>query len=376
MLNTAVFRVDASLAIGTGHVMRCLTLARALVEEGCRCHFVMGKHQGNLAEFVAANGMAVHLLDIPPGLKSPESMPLAGEKYSWLGKSWEEDAEQTSDILKHLRPDWLVVDHYALDERWESRVATYVGQILAIDDMADRKHACDVLIDQNLGTTPLDYAALVPAHCKLLIGPEYAILRPRFEQLRKQSLNRRRASASNRILICMGGVDADNFTGIVLNALASSRIPVPRIELDIVMGIASPWIDIVRSQVERLPYKTAFGIGVKDMAERMCQADLCIGAAGSMSWERCCLGLPSLIFVLADNQRKIAQALADSGAATILELPPASTVLGESLTHILQDRRSVAEMSEQAARITDGKGCKRILAQLPQETRCENHVVL
>lgn len=357
-----VFRADASIQIGAGHVMRCLTLARALRNCGHQCEFVYRNHQGNLGAMIAHEGFDIHILNSASssGLYFEEGSALA--HAHWLGTAWQHDAEQTLKAISGNQIDWLVVDHYALDARWERRVAAHVNKIMVIDDIADRPHECQLLLDQNLGRTAQDYNGLVPETCTRMIGPHYALLRPEFAEFREASLERRRIPKLGRILITLGGVDKDNVTGQVLDALAKSSLP-QETELDIVMGASAPALETVRLQSEALPFRTTVSVNVSDMAERMYMADLCIGAAGSTSWERCCLGLPSIMVVLAENQREIARALEHSGAAYLLNKEELSVHLVPLLDELRISSCPIVDLSNRAKAICDGLGAPRLVEE-------------
>lgn len=349
------FRADASVQIGTGHVMRCLTLADELTRQGHECRFVCREHEGHLGELITSKGYGLTLL---PSCSDNEldTKDSRSDNYAlWLGVPWQEDARQTLDALTPWQPDWLVVDHYALDAEWERALANAVGSIMVIDDLANRCHECALLLDQNLGRVESDYDGLLPEDCQRLTGPGYALLRPEFANLREQSLKRRQQPELKRILISLGGVDRTNVTGQVLDALSESALPVTT-ELDIIMGAAAPYLDEVRQQVSRLPFKATVSVGVTDMAERMSLADLSIGAAGGTSWERCCLGLPAILVVLAENQVAGATALEASGAAVkIDDIDQICTTLPSVLMALSVPNR-LARMSKAAAVITDGNG--------------------
>ncbi|WP_353979031.1 UDP-2,4-diacetamido-2,4,6-trideoxy-beta-L-altropyranose hydrolase [Salinicola endophyticus] len=360
------FRVDASLEIGTGHVMRCLTLATALREHhAARCCFLCRELPGHLIARIEAEGFEVLRLAAPV----EEGTSLSGGQAegpahaAWLGVDWSQDAHESADLLESLAPDWLVVDHYALDARWELAARPSGTRMLVIDDLADREHVADLLLDQNLGRLVEDYADLVPASCRLMIGPDYALLRPEFAEWRRTSLERRATrQALSQLLISLGGVDKDNVTAEVLQALRHAELP-RTCRITVVMGATAPWIEVVKSVAGTLEQPTEVVTNVSDMARRMAEADLAIGAAGSTSWERCCLGLPTLILVLAENQRDIAAALESAGAAIRLD----SGALGEDLSSVLarvMGARYLSRMSERAARLVDGEGVKRLTAAL------------
>lgn len=358
------FRADASVQIGTGHVMRCLTLADALRAHGHECLFICRDHPGNLSDLIDQYGFDLHLLSQQPSaIRGVDDEDDFTPRYAqWLGVSWEQDAEQTLNVLNGKKTDWLVVDHYGLDAHWERQIAAHVNKIMVIDDVANRAHECQLLLDQNLGRKAQDYNGLVPAACTRLIGPHYALLRPEFTEFREASLERRRIPKLGRILITLGGVDKDNVTGQVLDALAKSSLP-QETELDIVMGASAPALETVRLQSEALPFRTTVSVNVSDMAERMYMADLCIGAAGSTSWERCCLGLPSIMVVLAENQREIARALEHSGAAYLLNKEDLSVHLVPLLDELRISSCPIVDLSNRAKAICDGLGAPRLVEE-------------
>lgn len=370
------FRTDASLQMGSGHVMRCLTLADALKARGAQCHFISRAHQGHLMEVIRQRGYTVNSLAAPvqqmqsaintiaiTGQDAQNKKPKKLAHETWLGNTWQADAQETSTTLASLKLDWLVVDHYGLDQRWENALAVHCCQLMVIDDLADRPHLCNMLLDQNLGRQPQDYAGLVPIHCQVLSGPEYALLRPEFAALRTYSLQRRQAQpALRQLLITMGGVDQPNATGQVLQALKTCELPA-ECRITVVMGLTAPWLKNVQELAEQMPWPTAVMVNVNDMAQRMADSDLAIGAAGSTSWERCCLGLPTLMVVLADNQKEAAEHLQKAGAADCLSF-------GGLLLQDLHDRlqcfidhpKQLGQMSNFASAITDGQGVERIIS--------------
>jgi UDP-2,4-diacetamido-2,4,6-trideoxy-beta-L-altropyranose hydrolase len=361
------FRVDASLQIGTGHVMRCLTLADALSSRGAECGFICRAHPGNLIEFIRKKGYHVHSLPSAP-VGGASMLAATNESLlahaTWVGVSQREDALECAVVLSEQPADCLILDHYGLDACWETELKPYYRKLLVIDDLADRPHQCDLLLDQTFARNPADYQTLVPADCTLLCGSQYALLRPEFASLRDCSLQRRKGQPLGKLLITMGGVDKDNATGEVLRVLHSSKLPAD-CHITVVMGPTAPWLAEVRQLAEEMPWTTTVRVGVDDMAQLMADSDLAIGAAGSTSWERCCLGLPTIMLLLAENQTKVAQELELAGAVKLLksqdqvltELP----VLLDSLVSSPSLRQA---MSMTAAGIVDGGGVARIIGYL------------
>jgi UDP-2,4-diacetamido-2,4,6-trideoxy-beta-L-altropyranose hydrolase len=356
-----VFRADASLEIGTGHVMRCLTLANALANGGADCAFISGEHAGHLADLIRAHGYAIHLLPVPTvGYAAPVT---PGSHAGWLATSWEEDAMRVRTLLADSPPDWLVLDHYAIDARWERSLTDVRKRLLVIDDLADRPHDCDLLLDQNLCRSIVDYEGLIVQPCQILAGPDYALLRPEFNKLRGVSLRRRQTVSGFSVLVTMGGVDVPNATGLVLETLKTIPLP-PNARIDVVMGAHAPWLTSVVECARTMPWQTDVHVNPPSMARLMVSSDLAIGAAGTTALERCCLGLPSLQAVLADNQEKGAAALELAGAAMCIGRPEdISRTLPNLMPRVL-NRGTLNAMSMAAFAVTDGGGATRVAAEM------------
>ncbi|WP_380873291.1 UDP-2,4-diacetamido-2,4,6-trideoxy-beta-L-altropyranose hydrolase [Sphingomonas sp. DBB INV C78] len=353
------FRTDASLEIGTGHVMRCLTLADALRAQGGDCVFVCRPHRGHLLEQIRARGHEVRAL--PP---LPASFVARADDTfhaAWLGLGWTRDAEETLSLATGERFDWLVVDHYALDRRWEEALRPICGRLMVMDDLADRAHDCDLLLDPSLGRTVSDYRNLLPMGAATLLGPQFALLRPEFAALRGESLARRHSPRLAQLLITMGGVDKGNATGRVLAALSSCSLPAT-LRITVIMGAHAPWLADVRAQGALMPVPTKVLVAVDDMARLMARSDMAIGAAGGTSWERCCLGLPTIQFILAENQTGIAAQLAQVGAAVCADDETLPKAFGDFEDGVSSGQ--LAEQSRIASLITDGFGADRIAAEL------------
>lgn len=357
-----VFRADASIQIGTGHIMRCLTLAEALREHGAQCRFICRSHPGNLIEMIRQRGFDVLVLPHDSNWTGTDVTQPA--HATWLGANWAADAEQTKVGVGEAVIDWLIVDHYGLDERWERVLAPHYRKLMVIDDLVDRSHACDLLLDQTLGRKAADYRPLVPANCRLLCGAQYALLRPEFAALRPYSLQRRAQPVLRELLITMGGVDKDNATGQVLQALHTCPLPA-NCRITVVMGTAAPWLDDVRAKAQDMPWPTRVLQGVSDMAQLMADSDLAIGAAGVTSWERCCLGLPTAMLVLADNQRYASSLLEQAQAVRMLEAGPLLHVgIARFIEDMTNDLRCLAGLGHSASLITEGRGNERVVAKL------------
>lgn len=350
------FRTDSSRRIGTGHLMRCLTLADELARRGHDILFICRELEGNVNALVHDRGHRLELLPAPlvSGTAMVEEKTPA--HAAWLGVSQATDAEQTAAALDHAsagKLDWLVVDHYALDTRWERQLRNRCVRLMVIDDLADRPHVCDLLLDQNLyPDIEMRYQGPVPDTCRTLLGPRFALLRPEFAQLRRDL--RTRTGKVQRILVFFGGVDAENVTLKALEAL--SLVADPRIRVDVVIGQSNPHQEQLRRYCEDRP-EFCLHVQTEHIAELMAAADLAIGGSGIATWERCFLGLPALVVSFAANQIGVARAVADSGAQVNLgwhEQLRNSTFAGE-IKRLIAAPQALKAMSIAGIRLMGGR---------------------
>jgi len=292
-----VIRTDASIKIGTGHVMRCLTLANQLKRHGVEVTFVCRNLEGHSISYLREQGMEVSIL----------------QSYE---VQWKLDAEETIAIIKEMdnEADLVIVDHYGLDGRWEKELRHYTRQIMVIDDLADRSHDCDLLLDQNYYLNMKErYIGLVPDHCVQMLGPDYVLLRDEFLQVANEP--RERTGQINNILVFFGGTDPTEETIKALEAI--KELNITEIEINVVVGASNPKCHEIELMCEEME-NTNFHCQVSNMAELMWKADLAIGAGGSTAWERCLVGLPSLTVVLAENQFELTRTVANQGATIYL----------------------------------------------------------
>ncbi len=361
------FRTDASLQIGTGHVMRCLALADALQSAGAKCHFICREYPGNLITSIFQRGFTVSVLPVATdtSVTNEVSVETQSNYAAWLGADWAKDAAQATIGIGATEVDWLIVDHYAIDARWEQALRPMCRKLMVIDDLADRPHDCDLVLDQNLGRNAGDYSQLVPEDCTVLAGPLYALLRPEFAVLREESLRRRASPQLKHMLIAMGGVDQDDATGKLLEALQDCQLPA-EMRITVVMGQLAPWLGRVQLLAKQMLQPTEVKVNVTNMAQLMTDSDLAIGAAGSTSWERCCLGLPTLIVVLAENQRNAAAALVKSGSVRTIGNVDAIPQALQSMLNLLVTSDALSQLSQKSCLITDGQGTSRVRKALSE----------
>jgi UDP-2,4-diacetamido-2,4,6-trideoxy-beta-L-altropyranose hydrolase len=355
-----LFKADASNIIGAGHVMRCLTLADALHVQGGHCEFICREHKGDLRTYITSRGYTVHSLPF-----STHITPERNNHPSWLSTTWKQDAQETINIISKLtnKIDWLFVDHYGIDARWHNELRPYTTKIAVVDDLADRLYNCDLLIDQLPHRIPADYKPLVPTSTRLLLGGRYAMLRPVFAELRNQSLNKIKTLASiKRVLISMGGTDLLNATHVALELLTKSNIA-RGIDVDILSGQQA---EQVKSTFNDVPFNIHIHPVTTPIHELMLKADIAIGAGGLTAWERCCLGLPTFLMTIAQNQHDAARALQKYEAAVLLgdmdhfDMAHAITVFNETIN----DMQKLKILSANAAKICDGTGIALIIDKL------------
>jgi len=351
------FRVDASSKIGTGHFMRCLTLADGLKQRGAQIRFVSRYLPEHLRSMLAAKNQEFVLLD-----SNQNDIGLDELAHShWLGVSQMQDAQDTIRSLSDETWDWLIVDHYALDERWESALRRSARCTMVIDDIADRKHDCDILLDQNYYTDmAIRYAGKVPDRCKTLLGSEYALLQSDYAELHERVPPRE--GPIRCVFIYFGGTDTDNLTGRSISAFLSLNRP--NIEVDVVVSPSSPHVEAIRKQVEGHA-NIHLHDSLPTLAPLMTKADIAIGAGGSTSWERLCMGLPAIVISLAENQRSIAEELHHRSVIRWLGHKDGVAIGGiaKELKRLI-DQGMDREWSQQCFKLVDGKGVKRVGAAL------------
>lgn len=352
-------RTDASVDIGSGHVMRCLVLAERLRQHEILAEFVCRDLPGNAIPHIQARGFTVHRLPYAGGRHVLTSSP---PHEKWLGVHQEQDVRECTSLLERGgKVDWLVVDHYALDSNWELAMRQYARRIFVVDDLADRMHDCDLLLDQNLHENGASrYAGNVPVLCRRLLGPRYALLRPEFSELRR-SMPERPGQVS-RVLVFFGSIDPRNYTTLALDALAMWRMP--GLHVDVVVGSGNPHRAAIERRCAEMDGCTLH-VDTPRMGSLMLSADLAIGAGGSSTWERACLKLPSIVFAVADNQRELAASMSAHGA---LQLLPADgttpEVLLGAISKLAADRGRLRDYARISGELVDGLGVERVAREL------------
>lgn len=338
-----IFRCDASVSIGYGHVMRCLTLADKMHEGGWVCSFCVSRETLEAMSFLEGRGFPLHVFE-----------------------NDSDDLAHLNNLLVAEKADLLIIDHYGRDVEFESAMRKSVPLIVVIDDLADRHHDCDILIDQTFGRSADDYKSLTPHNCKILTGTDYAMLAPQYMELRQKALEKRQENGEvENILVSLGGTNLHNCTDFVLTALEECKGK--SLSIDVVLGASAQNLEDIKEHIQNINnaglHQVKLHISINNMHELMLKADLAIGAGGTTSWERCCLGLPTIVIELADNQKLAIKKLEEQGA--IINLGHHNNIsaeqMKESILLFLKNKKLLLSMSRKASTICDGIGTNYIL---------------
>lgn len=333
-----IIRADASNVIGSGHVMRCLSLADSLSQKRANVTFICRDLPENLFSLVNKRNFQV--------------IPLTAKD------SKKQDFNLLNYANNNGKPDWLIIDHYDLNRDWERQARPYVKKILVIDDFTHRAHDCDVLLNQNFYEKPQSlYKGLLPDTCQKLVGPSFALLHSTFREFRQKL--RRRDGLIKKVLIFFGSGDS---TGETIKSLKTiTLLNNPEIHWDVVVGENNVEKEAIKGLCKKIPLST-FHCQTNNMPQLMHQADLALGAGGSTTWERCCMSLPSLLISTASNQESIAKS-ADTQKFGIY-LGPSQKVtpqlIKDQLETLLANPEKVLQFSKNASVLVDGNGGNRV----------------
>lgn len=350
-----IFRVDASNRMGVGHLARCVTLANALRGRGIDVSFICREHLGHLSDLLRRHALPVTLLPAPP----PSAVSIDIEDYAvWLGVPVGEDAAQTIEALGGERPDWLVVDHYSLGFKWEREIRRHVRRLAVIDDFPTRRHECDLLLNQNYSTeSPELYRQRLPDSTRALLGPHYALLARQYAEYRQ--VQPVRGPQCERVLVFFGGADPHNMTERALAALSQPECQ--SLEVDLVVGINHPYREALAAAAARRPLTRLHG-SRPHLADLIARADVAIGAGGAMTWERMCLGLPSLVVSCADNQQPACDALHQAGLIRYLGhwSTIQSSEIAAAVLVLAKDSSARTDLALRGQAEVDGLGASRV----------------
>ena len=353
----AIFRVDASEKIGSGHLFRCLTLASCLRDRGFSISFACSALPDSMATIVLNEGFKLISLSVEFELSDQVNVERT------LGhREQEADAIALLESGEVSGTSWIIVDHYGLDEHWERLVRPHCEHMLAIDDLANRHHVSDILLDQNLGSQKrFQYRTLTLSSTRLLLGPEFALLRPEF--LSGRSRVTIRQGGVRRVLVSFGGVDPTNEASKTVQAL--KRTPGISNGIDVVAGAGNPNAENLRRLCME-DRRIRFYREVSNMAELMAQADLAIGGCGATSWERCAMYLPAVAVVVSENQREIAAGLLEANAAEIVgwHTNVSDKDIELVVVNLCESPSHLTDLSRAAGCLVDGKGVQRVMNEM------------
>jgi UDP-2,4-diacetamido-2,4,6-trideoxy-beta-L-altropyranose hydrolase len=334
-MTRVLFLPDAGPEVGGGHVIRSIALADALAAQGAECAFA-----ATPAAIKVLDVFAPHMLDrLPVGALG---LPELAEEACRQAQAWFADV--------------VVVDHYGMGAAEEQVLRTAVKRVAVIDDLADRAHRCDLLVDPSLGRKAEDYAELVPAGAVVLTGPRHALIRAEFAAARAAAQKRRGSTAPpGRVLVSLGLTDLD---GITERAVDAIRPLARRLQLDVVLGAEAPSL----RSLQRAIGGPKVHVDARNMPELMTEADFAVGAGGASVWERACLGLPSVLVILAENQRAQGYQMQDRGAALTVDASADDfgARLGDAFMLLRDDPAVRTRLSQRSSAMCDGQGAKLV----------------
>ena len=363
---TFIIRVDASSEIGTGHVMRCLTLANVLKKNGEKVAFISKKYDGNLISFCLKNGFKIY--SIPKYLTAHKK-----ENSDPYYLSQKEDAAETINIINKnkLSPKCVIVDHYGISLKWERLIRPHTKTIFVIDDLFNRKHDCDFLLNQNyLPDMASKYNNLIPANTKTFFSPRYALLRDEFKtQIAKKSL--KKEDSTFNIFVFFGGSDTVNMTEKVIQAINFFKNTTENKQLknNLIANIVVGANNNKKKEIELLCKKNdylKYHYNISNISEIMKQTDIAIGAGGSTTWERCAIGLPSIVVTIAKNQEETTKYCAEKEVLNYLGKAENITIecIARAINELILSPSKRSAFSKKSMDLVDGNGADHIYSQL------------
>ncbi|MES2528819.1 MAG: UDP-2,4-diacetamido-2,4,6-trideoxy-beta-L-altropyranose hydrolase [Bdellovibrionota bacterium] len=350
-----LIRADGAPEIGVGHLTRCLTLAVALKSNGHEIKFLMTDHSGNFSSIVTKDGFEVVFVSRGEGYQKP----VTGKESTWLGNELSYELIEANKVIEKYNPDLAIVDHYGLDAAWEKEIRKSVKSIFVIDDLANRAHDCDYLLDQTFGRTNLDYIKLVPAGCKFFLGSDYALLRPEFSR----SVPFR--TSLKKIFVSFGGSDPRGITLKIIQGIELEQKT--KMHITVILREDSLGYEEVKNITQNSIHHYEHLSSTNKMADLMASADLAFGAGGTSAWERCAVSLPAIGVQLADNQKLVLENLSRKGA--LINIGDFQTVTPDvvysTLRIILENESFLNAMSKASHEVCDGQGVDRVAAIFP-----------
>jgi len=339
---TLLIRADASVATGTGHVMRCLALAQAWQDVGGKAVIAMAEATPAIVERLHREKIEVVRLDVTPGSA--------------------DDAVQTCALARQWNSEWVTADGYRFGAEYQVAIKSQGLHLLFIDDDGRaQNYSADLVLNQNAHATESLYEKRA-GYTKLLLGPRYAVLRREFASWR--DWRREIPAAGQRVLVTMGGSDPDNFTQRVIEGLREVRAP--RLEGHVVVGGSNPHRRSLEQALLGSPHALHLETNVVDMPALMSRCDMAVACAGTTSLEMCLMGLPAVLVDLAENQTPIARELARRGIAIYPGSARDVTLrqIATDVESLLSSAERRSRMSQLGRALVDGKGAQRVVIEL------------
>lgn len=354
VLHVAI-RTDASATIGTGHLRRCLSLAEAMLDLGCVRITLLTRRLDEVASRVleGEENLMVRWLDAPDGQATIETDGTPPHHF-WAGVPWRQDADETVEILRDNAVDWLIIDHYAFDARWHEAVREGLNcRMLVVDDLADRPLGPDLLVDPNWDPDHAGkYAGRLVRESALLGGTRLALLSRGYRDARRHEFR----DTVSSIGIFMGGTDPGNVSATVLRACR--EVAGFKGTIEIAATRANPNLSALRAACDRWP-DTRLLVDQRDLSEFFARHDIQVGAGGGATWERCCIGAPSILLAFAANQASIVRQLGELGVVLpVANLDPQD--IGTAVHSLIEDPATRASMADRCRALVDGWGCVRV----------------
>lgn len=338
-----MLRADGDSQMGMGHVMRCLALGQAWQDAGGRVAWAMAAIPSALVARLKSEGMEVFQLAVHPGSA--------------------DDARETAKLARRQGAGWVIVDGYHFDAGYQRLIKDSGLRLLFVDDYGHAAHYCaDIVLNQNIYAHEGLYYPSKEPHTRLLLGTCYALLREEF--LRWRGWQREVPEIARKILVTLGGADPDNATSKVIKAL--ELVEIEGLEARVVVGEANPHDRELRLLASPLRSRIQIKSKVADMSELMAWAEAAVTAGGSTCWESAFMGLPSILIILSDDQRPIAQKLGAMGVAMNLGWHKylTSAQVGRSLENLLTCEETRASMGRRGRELVDGEGGARVVEAL------------
>ena len=344
--------------------MRCLSLAVSLREKGYDCHFLSRELPGNLIKVIKSRGFNTHTLKFSISRFGRQHLKSSNpsDPIAWLGENPETEIAQVSSVLSMNNYDWVVVDNYAIGEEWERVAKQYVKRLLVIDDLETRNHFCDIFINQNFNAEMLGCKKNLGPDSMRLLGPKYALLRNEFleERSKRSPTPFKDRDTPARIFVCMGRNDNGSHTNWVIEQISASGLG-NHIDLKVVSACDREKLSQIIERNRPFYFKATLHYNPRNMAALMNDCDFAIGAGGVNALERCCMGLPSITIVTAENQYASAFGAKSLGIAEVLlgnKKDPES--FKKVLRAFILDK-DLKSMGDRCKEIVDGRGISRVL---------------